>query len=171
MFVPLRTKTDRTGLELRKSLQCKALRISSAESIVTKRIALGEVAFEELGPSIRVILRFRSKACLHDHVLDRLPRYFVTEPSHGLDDLGVSPASLLTDANNRFADALLDAWPARLGILRFRPLIRRVLDIPHPLAECGIADDGDQLLDASPEFLAVLNQPATLLIAQLDPLG
>jgi len=45
MFVPLRTKTDRTGLELRKSLQCKDLRSSSAESIVTKRVALGELAF------------------------------------------------------------------------------------------------------------------------------
>ena len=46
MFVPLRTKTDRTGLELRKSLQCKALRSSSAESIVTKRVALGELSSE-----------------------------------------------------------------------------------------------------------------------------
>jgi hypothetical protein len=46
MFVPLRirTKTDRTGLELRKSLQCKDLRSSSAESIVTKRVALGELS-------------------------------------------------------------------------------------------------------------------------------
>lgn len=42
MFVPLREETDRTGLELRKSLRCKALRISSAESIVTKRVAHGE---------------------------------------------------------------------------------------------------------------------------------
>ena len=42
LLVPLRQETDRTGLELRKSLHCKALRISSAESIVTKRVALAE---------------------------------------------------------------------------------------------------------------------------------
>ena len=36
-------KIDQAGLELRKSLQFKALRISSAESIVTKRVALAEV--------------------------------------------------------------------------------------------------------------------------------
>jgi hypothetical protein len=42
-FEPLRKKTDQTGLELRKSLRCKALRILSAESIVTKRVALAEL--------------------------------------------------------------------------------------------------------------------------------
>jgi hypothetical protein len=35
-------KSDQTGLELRKSMWRLALRISSAESIVTKRVALGE---------------------------------------------------------------------------------------------------------------------------------
>ena len=44
LFEPLRVETDQTGLELRKSLHCKALRTSSAESIVTKRVALGEEA-------------------------------------------------------------------------------------------------------------------------------
>jgi hypothetical protein len=43
-FEPLREQTDRMGLELRKSLLCKALRISSAESIVTKRVALAELS-------------------------------------------------------------------------------------------------------------------------------
>jgi hypothetical protein len=52
-FVPLREKTDRTGLELRKSLQCKALRNSSAESIVTKRVALGEPFKSSEFPSVR----------------------------------------------------------------------------------------------------------------------
>lgn len=42
LFEPLREETDQAGLELRKSLHRKALRISSAESIVTKRVALGE---------------------------------------------------------------------------------------------------------------------------------
>ena len=42
LFEPLREETDQTGLELRKSLHRKALRISSAESIVTKRVALAE---------------------------------------------------------------------------------------------------------------------------------
>jgi hypothetical protein len=42
MFVPLRSETDQTGLELRKSFLGKALRILSAESIVTKRVALVE---------------------------------------------------------------------------------------------------------------------------------
>ena len=42
MFVPLREKTDRTALELCKSLCGKVLRNSSTESIVTKRVALGE---------------------------------------------------------------------------------------------------------------------------------
>jgi hypothetical protein len=50
MFVPLREKTDRMGLELRKSLCGKALRIFSTESIVTKRVALGG-AFQILGIS------------------------------------------------------------------------------------------------------------------------
>jgi hypothetical protein len=39
LFEPLRRETDQTGLELRKSFQGKALRMSSAESIVTKRVA------------------------------------------------------------------------------------------------------------------------------------
>ena len=43
LFEPLREETDQTGLELRKSLHRKALRISSAESIVTKRVALAEL--------------------------------------------------------------------------------------------------------------------------------
>jgi hypothetical protein len=42
MFVPLCSETDQTGLEIRKSLQRKALRIPSAESIVTKRVTLAE---------------------------------------------------------------------------------------------------------------------------------
>ncbi len=41
---PLRTKQDRTGLELRKSLHGKALRILSAESVVTKRFFYGRNA-------------------------------------------------------------------------------------------------------------------------------
>ena len=38
-------RSDQMVLELRKSLQRKALRISSASSIVTKRVALTELAF------------------------------------------------------------------------------------------------------------------------------
>ncbi len=44
MFEPLRKQTDHTGLELRKFFRRKALRILSAESIVTKRVALGELS-------------------------------------------------------------------------------------------------------------------------------
>lgn len=43
MFAPLREETDRTGLEIRKPFLAKGLRISNAESIVTKRVALGEL--------------------------------------------------------------------------------------------------------------------------------
>ena len=46
LFEPLRRETDQTGLELRKSFQGKALRILSAESIVTKRVALAELSSE-----------------------------------------------------------------------------------------------------------------------------
>lgn len=42
MFAPLREKTGQTGLEIHNSLHCKVLRISRAESIVTKRVAHGE---------------------------------------------------------------------------------------------------------------------------------
>ena len=45
MFEPLRRETDRAGLEIRKSFQVKGLRMSSAESIVTKRVALAELRF------------------------------------------------------------------------------------------------------------------------------
>ena len=44
LFEPLREETDQTGLELRKSLHRKALRIASAESIVTKRVALADLS-------------------------------------------------------------------------------------------------------------------------------
>ena len=93
------------------------------------------------------------------------------QPAHRLNNLGVSPAGFLSDADDRFADALLDAWPARLGVLRLGPLIRCVLDAPHPLAERRVADDRDQVLDPGSETLPVLHQPATLLIAKLDSLG
>jgi hypothetical protein len=43
MFVPLRSETYQTGLEIRKPFLVKGLRMSSAESIVTKRVALGEL--------------------------------------------------------------------------------------------------------------------------------
>jgi hypothetical protein len=43
MFVAIYSETDRTGLELRKSLRCKALRNFSAERIVTKKVELGEI--------------------------------------------------------------------------------------------------------------------------------
>jgi hypothetical protein len=46
LFEPLRRETDQTGLELRKSFQGKDLRILSAESIVTKRVALAELKFQ-----------------------------------------------------------------------------------------------------------------------------
>jgi hypothetical protein len=52
MFEPLRSETDQTGLELRKSFPGKGLRSSSAESIVTKRVALGEERIEESGMMI-----------------------------------------------------------------------------------------------------------------------
>ena len=52
-LVSLRHETDRMGLELRKSLLCKALRISSAESIVTKRVALGEPFKSSEFPRVR----------------------------------------------------------------------------------------------------------------------
>jgi len=39
-----RRETDRAGLEIRKSFQVKGLRMSSAESIVTKRVALAELS-------------------------------------------------------------------------------------------------------------------------------
>jgi hypothetical protein len=41
-FEPAFPKRDRTGLEIRKSLLLIALGISGKESIVTKRVALGE---------------------------------------------------------------------------------------------------------------------------------
>ena len=43
-FEPAFPSLNRTGLELRKSLLIIALRISGKESIVTKRVALGELA-------------------------------------------------------------------------------------------------------------------------------
>jgi hypothetical protein len=46
LFEPLRRETDRAGLEIRKSFQVKGLRMSSAESIVTKRVALAELKFQ-----------------------------------------------------------------------------------------------------------------------------
>ncbi len=52
-FVPLREQTDRTGLEIRKSLQCNALRISTAESIVTKGVALGELILIDATSCVR----------------------------------------------------------------------------------------------------------------------
>jgi hypothetical protein len=60
MFVPLREKIDRTGLELRKSIRCKALRNSSAEGIVTKRVALGErKCSRDIGGVTTGILKWR----------------------------------------------------------------------------------------------------------------
>jgi hypothetical protein len=44
-FEPAFPKLDRTGLELRKSLPWRALRFPGKESIVTKRVALGEPKF------------------------------------------------------------------------------------------------------------------------------
>jgi hypothetical protein len=52
-FEPLRTKTDRMGLGIRKSLRRKALRILSAESIVTKRVALAEPFKSSEFPRVR----------------------------------------------------------------------------------------------------------------------
>ncbi len=46
-------KTDRTGLEIRKSFAAKGLRMSSAESIVTKRVALAELFTSSEHPRLR----------------------------------------------------------------------------------------------------------------------
>jgi hypothetical protein len=88
----------------------------------------------------------------------------------------VSPTRLLSDADDRLADTLLDSWPARLGTLRLGALrlgalrlgafVGRVFNAPNPLSEGPVADHRDQLLDAVTEFLAVIDQPATLLIAR-----
>lgn len=80
-------------------------------------------------------MRLRAEASVDQHILHGLAGDIVAQPAHRLNDLGVSPAGLLSNANDRFADALLDAWPARLSVLCLGPLIWRVLDVPHPLAE------------------------------------
>jgi len=43
-FEPGISKRDRTGLELRKSMLSNTLRLPGKESIVTKRVALGELS-------------------------------------------------------------------------------------------------------------------------------
>ncbi len=110
-------------------------------------------------------MRLRAEASVDQHILHGLAGNIVPQSAHRLHDLRVAPAGLLADADDCFADALLDAWPARLGVLRLGPLIRRILDAPHPLAERRVADDRDQVLDPRSETLAVLNEPAALLIA------
>jgi len=116
-------------------------------------------------------MRLRAEASGDQYILHGLAGNVVPQPAHRLNDLGVSPAGFLSNTNDRFTDALLDAWPARLSVLCLGPLIRRVLHAPHPLAERRVADDRDQVLDPRSETLAMLDQPATLLIAKLDSLG
>src|SRR5690606_5836447 len=117
------------------------------------------VAIQEVGPSIRMIVRLWTEPCLDEHVLHRLPRDLVPEPPHRLHDLGVAPAGLLPDPDDSLTDALLDARAAGFGVRRLGPLVWRVLDAPHPLAEGRVADDRNQLLDAAAQLLPVPYQP------------
>lgn len=52
-------------------------------------------------------MRLRAEASVDQHILHGLAGDIVAQPAHRLNDLGVSPAGLLSNANDRFADALL----------------------------------------------------------------
>ena len=95
----------------------------------------------------------------------------MSQPSHRLNKLGVSPPILFSDPKDRFADTLLEWRAARLGDLRLGAFVRPVFKAANPLAERRIADDRDQVFNPATETLAVLDQPTTLLIALLDSLG
>ena len=96
-------------------------------------------------------MRLRAEASVDQYILHGLAGDVVSQPAHRLNDLGVTPAGFLSDADDRFADTLLDAWPASLGVLRLWPLIRRVLHASHPLAKRRVADDRDQVFDPRSE--------------------
>jgi hypothetical protein len=75
----------------------------------------------------------------------------------------------MANTNDGVAKAFLDSRATGVGVFRFGPLVWGILDTSHPFAERRVADDRNQLLDASPQFLPVLDKPETLLIAQIDP--
>jgi len=63
-------------------------------------------------------MRLWAEAKIDQHILQGLAGDIVPQPGHRLNDLGLSPAGFFSDADDRFADALLDTWPAWLGVLR-----------------------------------------------------
>ena len=69
----------------------------------------------ELRPSIRVIVRLRSKPSANKHVLHGLPRYMDAKPSQFLQYLGVPKPRLFTNANDQVAQVFLNTRSARLA--------------------------------------------------------
>lgn len=75
----------------------------------------GGMAFQEVRPSVGMVARIGTEPSFNQNVLDGLARDSVAKPPHRLDDLGVAPASLFADPDDRVGNALVGPWPAALA--------------------------------------------------------
>src|SRR6056297_1521483 len=66
----------------------------------------GRMALEKVRPSVGMVAGIRAESSLDQNVFDGLTRDPMADPAHRLDDLGVAPAGLFADPDNRIGDAL-----------------------------------------------------------------
>src|SRR6056297_1556651 len=108
----------------------------------------GGMAFQEVGPRVGMIARIGTEPRFDQDVLHRLPRDPMAKPAHGLNDLGIAPAGLFTDSDDRIGDALVGPGPARFAFRsRFRPFRWPVFRVPDPAAERRVAHDRNQVFN------------------------
>jgi hypothetical protein len=108
MFVSFSEDTDRTGLELCKSFSEKALRISSVESIVTKRVAVGE-------PFVKVLTLATKRLNARRREIDRRAFFVSTQSFAGFQRLlrfvGPNRGALYLQRDFRLSNATFKVAP------------------------------------------------------------